>query len=129
MKLKPGVTRADVGKAVATMRGLHQGTRYGTYVASTFLAGRRRYATTLTLDPAEYVIVDFTKKPVVRTGFTVGEEPGSAVAAQPAVTVGLDDDVEMPRRRGQVLYICFLQNSPKARPHAALGMAKVVTVR
>ena len=200
MQLKPGVTRDEVAEAVKRIKDPAQGAKYGSYVASTFLAGRGDYATTVTLRPAEYVIIDITRKPAVRASFAVGQEPNGAVAPEPAVTVGLDDyavdmpsriprsgtmrvenrgevlhhllafplrkgvkagkllkrikagkeprnafagppsapvevvspgtvnDVEVARRPGKVLYVCFLQDRRKAPPHSALGMAKVVTV-
>ena len=201
MRLKPGVTRAQVSRAAPKIQNPGQATKYGDFVASSFLANGRKYATTLTLTPARYVIVDITKTAAVRAGFVVGPEASTAVAPQPATTIGLEDyavdvpdvvprtgairvenrgkvlhhllafplrkgldtkklvrdikagkdpskafagppsapvevvspgtvnDVETSRRPGKLLYICFLQDSRKAPPHAALGMVKVVTVK
>ncbi|CAA9502425.1 MAG: hypothetical protein AVDCRST_MAG17-1459 [uncultured Solirubrobacterales bacterium] len=61
------------------------------------------------------------------------EPPRTAFAGPPSAPVevvspGTVNDVETLRRRGKVLFVCFLQDSPKKPPHAALGMAKVVTV-
>ena len=97
VQLKPGVTRDEVAEAAKRIRNPAQGTKYGSYVASTFLPGRGEYATTVTLAPAEYVIIDITKKPAVRASFVVGQEQSTAVAPQPAVTVGLEDyGIDMP---------------------------------
>ena len=63
-----------------------------------------------------------------------GKEPRNAFAGPPSAPVevvspGTVNDVESTRRAGKLLYVCFLQDSSKAPPHAALGMAKVVTVK
>ncbi len=62
------------------------------------------------------------------------EPPRTAFAGPPSAPVeivspGTVNDVDTLRRRGKVLFVCFLQDGPKKPPHAALGMAKVVTVR
>jgi hypothetical protein len=62
------------------------------------------------------------------------EPPRTAFAGPPSAPVeivspGTVNDVETMRRRGKVLFVCFLQDGPKKPPHAALGMAKVVTVK
>jgi len=203
LELKPGVTRAQVARAAPKIQDPAAAERrYGRFVAGTFLAGRRTYATTITLKPAtEYVLVDITRRGVVRGGFQVGQEAGTAVAPTPPITVGMEDysfdvpstiprtgamrienrgrvlhhllafplrkgvnttkllrdvkagkeprtafsgppsapveivspgtvnDVEGTRRPGKVLFVCFVRDSRKAPPHAALGMAKVVTVK
>ena len=35
----------------------------------------------------------------------------------------------MNLRKGKYLFVCFLQDSPKAKMHAQLGMQKIVTVK
>ena len=203
MELKPGVTRQQITAAAPRIKDPAAAERrYGRFVASTFLAVARRYATTITLKPgAEYVILDISKRPAVRAGFTVGPETSTAAAPAPAATIGLEDyavdapatlprtgtirvenrgkvlhhllafplrkdtdtkklmrqikagkeprgvfagppsapveivstgtvnDVEVSSRPGKTLLVCFLQDTRKAPPHAALGMAKVVTVK
>ena len=39
------------------------------------------------------------------------------------------NDVAGRLKPGKHLLVCFLQDSPRKPPHAALGMARVVTVR
>lgn len=91
IELKPGVTRAQVTKAAPNITDPRGGLKYGRFVASSFVAGGARYATTLTLKAGEYVIVDITRRPAVRAAFTVGRETSTAVATTPATTVGMVD--------------------------------------
>jgi hypothetical protein len=63
-----------------------------------------------------------------------GKEPGSAFAGPPSalteiVSPKTTNDVEERLTPGKNLLVCFLQDTPKKPPHAALGMVKVVTVR
>ena len=63
-----------------------------------------------------------------------GKEPRNAFAGPPSalteiVSPKTTNDVEERLKPGKNLLVCFLQDSPKKPPHAALGMAKVVTVR
>src|SRR3712207_5295459 len=67
-KLKPGFTRDEVAQAVRRIQDPNDSKKYGTFVASGFVQGSQAYVTTITLTEAEYVLIDFTKKPAVRTG-------------------------------------------------------------
>jgi hypothetical protein len=63
-----------------------------------------------------------------------GGEPRKELAGPPSALVELvspdtQNDVEVNLRRGKYLFVCFLQDSPRSKPHAALGMQKIVTVR
>ena len=68
-------------------------------------------------------------------GIKAGKEPSrKAFAGPPAalteiVSPQTTNDVAEKLRPGKSLLVCFLQDTPKKPPHAALGMAKVVTVR
>jgi hypothetical protein len=200
-KLRDGVTRDEITKQAPKIQNPAQAKKLGTFVASAFVAGPTAYTTTLDLQPAEYALVDFTKKPAVRGGFVVGAEQGTAVAPAPDAEVTLKDyafsapstlprdgvirvandgdvlhhalafplrkgvdtkallkqikagkeprnafagppaalveivspgavnSVENKLKPGKTLLVCFIQDGAKTPPHAALGMAKVVTVR
>jgi hypothetical protein len=64
-----------------------------------------------------------------------GGEPSQRMFAGPPqalveiVSPGAVNSVEAKLKPGKTLLVCFLQDSPRAKPHSALGMAKVVTVR
>lgn len=63
-----------------------------------------------------------------------GKEPRTAFAGPPSalteiVSPKTTNDVEERLTPGKNLLVCFLQDTPKKPPHAALGMAKVVTVK
>lgn len=201
-RLNPGVTRDVVTKAAPKIKTPAQAHRYGRFVASGFIEGRQTYSTTVTLPAAEYVLIDFTKQPAVRTGFTVaseqstatppaavatvkmsdyrfgapstlprsgviqvdnagkklhhalvlplakgvnaqkliadikrGKEPadknfkGAPAALTEVVSPGTSNAVDAKLTPGKSLLICFISDSERKPPHAALGMAKVVTVR
>ena len=201
-KLKPGVDPDEMAKAAAKIRQPADAHRYGSFVASTFIAGRETYTTTVDLPAADYVLADFTNRPAIRAGFTVAPERSTAVAPAPAATISMDDyrfdgPSTLPRngvlrvdndgkkihhallfrlapkanarkimaalRRGQEppnssyagppsalveivspgasnavdaklapgrsLLVCFISDGARKPPHAALGMAKLVTVK
>ena len=88
VKLKEGVTREEAAERAAGLRSPAQGERrLGRFEASALLARGQGYATTVELGEGEYVLLDITKRPVVRAGFTVGAEPGTA--AMPTTTASL----------------------------------------
>ena len=63
-----------------------------------------------------------------------GKEPRKEFAGPPSALVEIvspqtRNDVEVNLRKGKYLFVCFLQDSPKAKMHAQLGMQKVVTVK
>jgi hypothetical protein len=63
-----------------------------------------------------------------------GKEPNYAIGGPPSALVEVvspdtQNDVEVNLRKGKYLFVCFLQDSPKDKPHAMLGMRKIVTVR
>jgi hypothetical protein len=63
-----------------------------------------------------------------------GKEPRYAIAGAPRalteiVSPATTNDVTQKLTPGKSLLVCFLQDSAKSPPHAALGMAKVVTVK
>ena len=63
-----------------------------------------------------------------------GKEPRKEFAGPPSALVEIvspetANDVEVNLRKGKYLFVCFLQDSPKAKMHAQLGMQKVVTVK
>lgn len=62
-----------------------------------------------------------------------GKQPKGVVGSGSAVTElvsgGTTNVVEGRFRKGRILLVCFLRDTPKSRPHAALGMYKAVRVR
>jgi hypothetical protein len=201
-KVREGVTRDEVTRAVPRIQDPSDTKRYGEFVASAFVSPGGTYATTINLPAADYAIIDMSRKPVTRGFFRTGPDAGTAAAPAPAASVALDDyrfrgastlpregvlrvtnegdvlhhalalplrkgvdtkalmrdlkrgkepsqrlfsgppqalveivspgtenAVEAKLKRGKTLLVCFLQDSPRAKPHSALGMAKVVTVR
>jgi hypothetical protein len=202
-QLKPGVTREEMTEAAPKIQNPADARRYGTFIASAFVQGAQRYATTVNLPAAEYAVIDFSReKAVVRGAFTVGQEAGTATAPTPAATISMrdyrfsgpstlprngvlqvDNDgkklhhalvfplrkgtrtskvladlkkgkepsskifagppqalvelvspgtknaVEAKLQPGKNLLVCFISDGEKKPPHAALGMAKIVTVR
>jgi hypothetical protein len=40
-----------------------------------------------------------------------------------------ENDVEVNLKKGKHLFVCLLQDTPKSKPHAMLGMRKFVTVK
>lgn len=63
-----------------------------------------------------------------------GKEPRKEFAGPPSALVEIvspetRNDVEVDLRRGRYLFVCFLQDRPKAKMHAQLGMQTVVTVK
>jgi hypothetical protein len=204
VRLNAGVTPEEFGKQIPKIKSPDEAAKYGRFAASTFLAGKTSYTTTIKLDDADYAFVDFTNKPAVRLTFhagpapddggahlppvdanvnlmdyrfampstlkagkttlrvanrgnvlhhalvfplakgvdtakllkkiKAGKEPRSEFAGPPSALVEMvsprfTNDVEVNLHKGKYLFVCFLQNSPKAKMHAQLGMQKVVTVR
>jgi hypothetical protein len=64
-----------------------------------------------------------------------GKEPSEKSFAGPPsalveiVSPGTSNAVDAKLRRGTNLLVCFVSDGPRKPPHAALGMAKLVTVR
>jgi hypothetical protein len=63
-----------------------------------------------------------------------GKEPRKEFAGPPSALVEVvspatTNDVEVNLRKGKYLFVCFLQDSPKSKMHAQMGMQKVVTVK
>lgn len=200
VRLKDGVTRAEAAEAAPKIKGPAEAERkLGRFVASTMLIKGQQYATTTELAEGEYVVLDITRTPAVRAGFTVGAEPSSAtmpatnasivasdyrfrlpdglpregpflvenrgrklhhVLAYPVksgvpagrivrnlladktryltgapaavteiVSGGTANAVEGRFRKGRILLVCFLNDGPGKKSHAALGMYKAVTVK
>jgi hypothetical protein len=98
VRLKDGVTREQAAKAARKITSPAQGERrIGRFVTSALLARGRPYATTTELAAGEYVVLDITKRPVVRAGFTVGTEPNTATMPVATSTIVADDySFELP---------------------------------
>jgi len=201
-KLNPDVSQEELGAAVSKIREPKDAEKYGRLVASTFIAGKSTYSTTIKLEDADYAWVDITRKPAVRLGFhagpaengaaqpeadhnvklrdyrfgmpaslesgrqtlrvsndgdvlhhalvfplakgvnggklmkkiRAGKEPTKEFGGPPTALVEVvspetTNDVEVNLRKGKYLFVCFLQDSPRAKMHAQLGMQKVVTVK
>jgi hypothetical protein len=63
-----------------------------------------------------------------------GQEPRRVFAGGPSVLTEIVsplavNDVETTLRRGRHVLVCFISNSRRGKPHAALGMARAVRVR
>jgi hypothetical protein len=63
-----------------------------------------------------------------------GQEPRKGIAGPPgalveAVSGGTSSDVEAGLRKGRYVLACFLQDTAKSKPHAALGMVRLVRAR
>ena len=105
---------------------------------STLRAGRQTIRTTNAGRRMHHVLMMPLKPSAdaskVLADLKAGKEPRSAIGGPPSALVevvskGTTNDVEVNLRRGRYLMVCFLQNSPQSKPHAQLGMRKVVTVR
>jgi hypothetical protein len=202
VKLKAGVTPEELGKAVGKIEDPNDVHKYGRIVASTFIAGKATYSTTIRLEDADYVWVDVTKRPATRLSFHAGpadsgavepatdaavalrdyrfsmpsslkagkqtlkvtndgkvmhhalafplakgvkesallkkirdgKEPRKEFAGPPSALVEIvspktTNGVEVELRKGKYLFVCFLQDSPRAKMHAQKGMQKIVTVK
>ena len=87
-RLKEGVTRAEAEEAAPSIKNPAQAERrLGRFVSSAILLQGQGYATTTDLAAGEYVLVDITRTPAVRAGFTVGGEP--TTATMPATTASI----------------------------------------
>ena len=202
VKLNAGVTQEQFAAEAPKIENPNDAKTFGSFVASTFIAGKSSYSTTIKLEDADYAWVDITKKPAVRLGFhagpaqngaaepaadhdvklgdyrfgmpsrlkpgrqtlrvsndgdvlhhvlvfplakgvngaklmkkiKAGKEPTKEFGGPPTALVELvspqtTNDVEVNMRKGKYLFVCFLQDSPRAKMHAQLGMQKVVTVK
>jgi hypothetical protein len=87
VELNPGVTRQAFAAGLRRIQGPAQVRRFGVAVAS----GGAPYATTITLRPREYAIVEFGRQPRVVGSFTASEPGSGATAPAPDATVGLAD--------------------------------------
>ena len=101
-ELKDGVTRAEAEEETPKIREPQDAEKLGRFVAGSVVDGGDEYATTISLREGEYVLIDFTRQPVVRTGFTVGTAPNGATARRPTSTVDMRDysfrgDAVLPR--------------------------------
>ena len=91
-KVRDGVTREQLSRAVPRIEDPYDAERYGGYVASAFVAKGGSYTTTVNLPAAEYAVIDFSsRRAALRGFFTVGAEAGTAVAPAPDVTVRMSD--------------------------------------
>ena len=90
-ELKAGVTREEVTEAAPEIRSPADAHRYGRFVASGIEDGGGTYTTTITLRDGQYVLIDFTRRPVVREGFVVGTSPSTARLPEPDATVTMRD--------------------------------------
>src|SRR3712207_2545080 len=70
-ELKAGVTREEAERAAPRIEEPADAERLGRFVASSIINGGDTYETTLTLRDGNYVLIDFTRRAVVRDGFTV----------------------------------------------------------
>jgi hypothetical protein len=102
-ELKEGVTVDDVERRLRTLRSADAAERYGKLVAGGAVARGASYTTTFEARAGTYLLLDTTQQPALRAQFTVGGEPGTAVAPEPDRTVGLreyrfDMAATLPRR-------------------------------
>ena len=99
VKLKDGVSRGEAAERARRIETSQQGERrIGRFLASALLGNGTEYATTVVLSEGEYVLVDITKTPTVRAGFTVGAEPSTAMMPTTTATiVARDYRFRLPR--------------------------------
>jgi hypothetical protein len=102
-ELKPGVTREEAERAAPNIEEPSDAEELGRFVAGSIVDGGQTYTTTVTLSAGEYVLIDLTRRPAVRTGFTVGTAPNTAVIPEPDASISLEDysfggDATLPRR-------------------------------
>jgi hypothetical protein len=102
-ELKAGVTREEVERAAPEIEHPADAEKFGRFVASSIIDGGQTYETTLTLRDGNYVLIDLTRRPAVRDGFTVGLSPNQADPLNPDATITLEDykfggDTVLPRR-------------------------------
>src|SRR4051812_6011913 len=64
VRLEDGVTQEKFASVVKKLRNPNTAEKYGTFVASGFFA--KEYATTVTLEDADYALVDVSNEPVWR---------------------------------------------------------------
>ena len=88
-RLKDGVTQEKFASVVRKTRNPNAIDKYATVVASGYFA--KQYAATVTLEDADYALVDLSNEPIWRAGFHAGPEAGTAVAPTPSTTVELED--------------------------------------
>ena len=105
---------------------------------STLKAGKATIRTTNAGKNLHHALVMPLKKGVsgarVLKDLKVGKEPRYAIGGPPSALVEVvspktTNNVEVNLRKGRYLFVCFLQNSPKSKPHAMQGMRKIVTVK
>lgn len=200
-ELKSGVTREEAERAAPEIEEPADAERLGRFVASSIVNGGDTYETVLTLRAATYVLIDFTRRPAVRDGFTVGLTPNGANTFAPDAEITMRDysfagdrtlprngtvrlendgrrihhalafrlrrgvsgrrvarqlrqgreprrafagqayalvelvssrtvnDVETEMAGGRYVLVCFVQNSRRGKPHAELGMVRLVRFR
>ena len=101
-ELKSGVTREEAQRALPQIREPADAERLGRFVAGSIINGGDTYTSTLSLRDGTYVLIDFTRRPVIRDDFTVGTTPNQADAPTPDAEITLEDyafggDTTLPR--------------------------------
>jgi hypothetical protein len=90
LQMKDGVTDAELARALKkSIKTPKDARRYGTLLGGGGGPGARPYRMTLELEAGRFAVVDITQQPTLRTTFTIAGEPGTAVAPEPATTVGM----------------------------------------
>ena len=111
---------------------------YGFAMPSSLTAGKQTLRVTNDGDVLHHALVFPLAKGVngsrLMKKIKAGKEPRKEFAGPPTALVEIvspetANDVEVNLRKGKYLFVCFLQDSPKAKMHAQLGMQKVVTVK
>lgn len=92
VRLRDGLTRRRATKLAPRIQSPAQGEhRLGRFVSSALLARGQQYATTTDLAPGEYAVLDITKRPVIRNGFTVADEPSAALMPATSASIIASD--------------------------------------
>ena len=102
-ELKTGVTREEAQRALPQVREPADAERLGRFVASAFVNGGDTYTTTISVRDGTYLLIDFTRRPVIRDDFVVGTAPNQADAPTPDAEITLEDyafggDTTLPRK-------------------------------
>ena len=101
-ELKAGVTREEAERRAPQIQEPADAEALGRFVAGSVIDGGQTYTTTLSLRDGTYVLIDLTRRPAVRDGFTVGTTPNMANVTEPDATVTMRDyafagDTTLPR--------------------------------
>ena len=87
-RLRDGVTRRKAARVAPSIKSPADAERrLGRFVSSAMLMKGQPYLTTTELTAGEYIVIDITRTPSVRAGFTVGDEPSTAT--MPATTASI----------------------------------------